>query len=214
MKRLQLLLAALVGLLIVSSPALAASDDGPIADLVDGEDDGNVTMQEVEAMVSGFVSRIAPTEALEAAPVFDDDSKLSNDVQTVTEQLESHNSTWTAWINNRTSASTERNVYKIAFHDDGERIVRYAVADVKDGSYTNASIVKSTSRNVDGWVCLDEYATENIASDLQMIREKFASSGESVPSHVSMRLATEYAGHVHSSLLGHSKSACPGGGSG
>jgi hypothetical protein len=209
MKRtLTLLLACFVGIGLLAVPTAAASD-GFLTDTVDGEEIG--MLEKAQAVVDGFVANVMATasNAAESVGLSSDDTSVTNSTSNIRDELTGHETLYLDYINNRTSASDAHDVWRVEMYDDGEKDTFYVTANATSSGYENVSVVDSTSRTVDEWVCGDEYATENLASDLKNLRTEYVEDGEDIPRTEAISLGTEYAGHLHSSSLGHSESDCP-----
>ena len=127
----------------------------------------------------------------------------ATDVQT---EFNEHNETYLTYINERVTASSDRNVIELKFTlesdggDSTETRYRYLVADVNEtsGDYENATIVSTEpDREVDHTVELSGLATEELPDDLVTFREEYAAENETPPGSYSRELASKYAGHVH-----------------
>jgi ribosomal protein S6 len=202
-------LAALLVLATVGAAPLAVADHdesdassvfGDVVSVEDDEsaDDGMLTS------VRRAASRIAGAASGTLARLTDrgTDQTASEAADSAQSEFNANNQTIQSYINARATASEDADVLKLTFEIDDESATRYVVADVNgtDGSYENASMVVSTSREVDESCTLEEQAADNAADELGTFVEEFASEDENLSAGYQGRMASQYAGEVDCSF--------------
>jgi SAM-dependent methyltransferase len=103
-----------------------------------------------------------------------------------------------AWVNARTTATTDADVLALDLDadGDGDAVTVYLVADVNGSDYANASLVEATDRTPDHECTLEEEAAANADEELATFRERFVDESRDVSVAYQDRLAAQYAGQV------------------
>lgn len=122
-----------------------------------------------------------------------------------------HNQSFETYINQRTEASTERDVIRIQCTQDirdgittnTDRESVYLVGDVVTNnstgvtSYENTRIVGDVDRPVDHRVILSGLATEVGADDFEAFTEEYVGPNKTPPRSYRQTMKGKYAGHIH-----------------
>lgn len=184
----------LIVALATATPTTAASDDGLIGDLVDDEDDG----RDWSATIWGTATGSAARAWGGVHGFFADESAMSDEADAVESLYNEHADEFEAYVNERATATTDVDVVRIVWDNDGESAERYLVATVSNGNYTDSEVVRSTDRGVDGTVTLDGHAARSSSDELEHLYDEYVEPGANVSDadgYVS-RLASEYGGSV------------------
>lgn len=178
----------------------AAADPGGVLSDVDAdetcEDALITTACKATNYASGLVDR-----ALDLNPLRSNDptaAEAADDIQTT---FTTHNESIEAWINQRTTASTDADTLKLTIQLDDERATVYVLGDVTDGNYTNARAVQSTDREPDGACTLEANAARNASDELDTFAEEYANPGDDLSREHMRYLVGRYGGNVHCDFL-------------
>lgn len=140
----------------------------------------------------GYVARLtddpADRDALDAA-------------MAVKSDLNTHQATYRAYLNNHTTPSAAFDVLRVAFETDGDSATLFVVGTVANGSLTRLKAVTTTPRTVDERCTLTGAAARNAPDELATARERFVAENRSVDAAFIGRLRTQYAGDVDCSFL-------------
>lgn len=185
-----LALVILLVAVLVAVPAAAQTDDGPIIDLIDGEDDG--ILAGIEGFLDGIIARFTDPAADRSA------SEAADDLRS---EFNAHNDSLETWVNDRTTADTDANVLELTLdpEGDGDETV-YLVADVNGSDYENATLTTSTDRSVDESCTLEDAAAANAADELDAFHNRFVTEDRDVTPRYRSRLKGQYAGDVSCSF--------------
>lgn len=189
---------ALVLALVAATPAAAQSEDDGLGDAllgaaVDVVEDPTEAAASFAAWGEGIVANVGGS-------IGDPDRTAGECADDLQAEINDHNATYEQYVNDRLSASTDRDVLRIdcQVEQDDETTTEtvYVVANVTDDGYTNARAVETTERVVDHRIVLTGIAAEDAPDDLATFREKYAAEDETPPASFKGRLKGKYLGHV------------------
>lgn len=209
MTRATILVAALlVAAAVAPAPASAQSDDDFWGNLGDGEDDGSLAVAAAEkiAATTSFMARQAAT----LGEFFGEDesgsaSEYATDFQRT---FNSNNGTLESYVNQRVTADTGHDVYRVYFNDkEGGNVTRYVVSTVENGNFTNARMVNQTTfdslnRSVDYTVRADWYVSRNAADELDAFITEYAEPNKDLTSSYVAKKKAKYGSGLESGLWG------------
>lgn len=208
-------LALVVVLATATVPAavVGQSDDDEksfIDAAVDDEDD------DLSAMLArALAERTGGAAKFIARLTTPDDATAADYAANATETFNDENVTIESWANEQLEASSDRDVFRVCFHDrDDGAATRYVVANVSNGSWTDTRVVTPSTfdglnRTVDYNVSLDWYASQNADDELATFVEKFAVQEQNISSAYRARKAATYGDSVESDLWGPTPERCP-----
>lgn len=197
-----------VGLVLVSSlPAGVATAQSD-------EDDGSVLSDVLDVEVSGLGDTVDGFLGVVQGLVDRGSAAISGANRSVTDcradlmaEFNQHSDAYVSELNAATSPSSDRDVLQVRCVEDprrpwadSEATSFYIVANVSDGSYTNASAVETTNRTVDETVVLKGIAREQLADDLATYRETYIEGNETVGKAYQQRMTAKYAGNVYGTV--------------
>jgi hypothetical protein len=195
---------------IGAGPATAATDSGPLDEVLDDADDAT------EFGIAGFegwVDRQIYRLKTLGIPFLGDDETTdtaSDELEEVQSYYNPRSAEFEAWINARSNASADYDVVGITFELDGETASKVLVAEVNSTTddYQNSSIVDSTERSIDHNVTLCGYAADSAPAELETYYNEFVEPDEDLTSSYVGRLAGQYKGGVETSLLDSTGGEC------
>lgn len=183
----------LVWITLVCLAAIAGSTGGAAA----ASDCQNATIQslcELDAdpieAVKGFGARI--TDA-----ILGDDPNPSSDATAFQTAANSPIQPIQDWVNKRTTADPDLDVFAFTFEHDGSSSTVYLTADVNGSDYENASVDSSTTRNVDESCTLEDNAVSRADDEVDRFREEFAEPDVDLTREYIGNLAGRYGKNVN-----------------
>ncbi|MFC7227775.1 hypothetical protein N0B31_10210 [Salinirubellus salinus] len=198
------LTAVLFAVLIATSGVGVVSADHTTS-VFDDLTEGDGVVAQTVAGVDGVKDRLVRS----AMDRFgDDDTTVTDSASALKSEINQNSDLYQQRLNTNIDASTTRDTIEVTHCQDGNKQVQYVTADVVDGSYTNLSVVDSTNRTADEWVYLEEPASENVADELQSLRQSYIGSGDAIPRSAAVGLGAEYKGSASTSLMEHDKPTC------
>lgn len=204
-----LVLSAMVGGI---ATAQTTDESSPVDDLLTVEEnDAGVTasakrgVSSTLSFLDGLEKRISYGAMSRVG--FGDDWTASEKAQTLQDRFNSHNASYESYVNNRTNASTSYDVIRVTILKDGENATVYLTADVKNDSYTNATMVDSTNRNVDHYVTMCGLAAKDAPKEMKQFRTTFVENDKDLNRGYVIKLTSKYKGYVASDMLGN-ETAC------
>ena len=191
----------------VGMTTVAADDhDDPITDLFDGEDgnetegdDGLVSLSTAHALLDSWA---ATAEGLfQRARDFGDDAEATAAADDVQAFVNNHSASLETYANARVTASTELDTIAFTFQDEAGEDTRYLIADVRDGNYTNVSMVATTDRTVDERCEIAGQAAADARAELETFHEQFVSEDSDLTAAYLAGLTSEYQPDVSCSFF-------------
>jgi len=193
--------------MLVPATPLAQSSDSPIDDFFASDDgDGGGILETAStwaetgyAIATGLRKRVTNTvtetvglgDQADAETAADDLQQVANDNAA---ELQ-------VYANDRVTADADFDVLKVDFSVDGETATLYIVADVVDGNYTNASVVKSTERTVDESCTLQGAAARSADDELKQFVNNYVDDDKNVSAALVSRVSSEYGGLIDCSFI-------------
>jgi hypothetical protein len=190
----------LVGFVVLSVLALAGlsivlfSDDAAAQEEASSLD--VLTNADENGLLAGLRGRVEGWVNARVAWVFGEETTASDACGDLRETFVANEATIETYANNRTTAG-ETDVVAIRCAPTDEDIETvYLTTDIRNGSYTNTTMVETTDRTVDEECTLEEDAAVNAAAELQTFVDEFAAPDEPVAPDFRRRITAQYAGDV------------------
>lgn len=193
MRRALLALVLVLAAVTVATPASAQSDECADAVLE--------SVCEANAAFWAYAGGLSDRAADVATGIVSDTGAetAADDFQST---FNSHNETIEAWVNDRTNASTDRDVVALTFRESGSGTTVYLVATVNNSSYQDSHVVDSTDRSVDESCTLEAAAARNADSETQRFHDEFAEPDTDLTDAYVRQMAGRYGGKVDCTIGG------------
>ncbi|MFC4553542.1 MULTISPECIES: hypothetical protein [Halorussus] len=130
--------------------------------------------------------------------------EYANDFQS---EFNSNNKSIESYASERLNPTTGYDTFAVYFHDkSGANVTRYVVADVSNGSWSNARVVASTNRSVDHWISADWYASKHTADELDTFVEEYAELNQGLTRGYQLKLVAKYGSGLESDMWARNRS--------
>jgi hypothetical protein len=196
-------LALLVVLAGLTGAVAAQTDDGPIGDLVDDEDDEWLQERSEEFAFARGVAAGMASNALDRVPFVGDDEEppaattVAADVERL---LEGNESAIVTYADGRLDPATSYDTVEVTYDIEDDTATHYIVANATDTDWAGFKVVNSTTKTVDESCTLTENAAENAPEELATMLHEFIRPDEYPDSKYVGELTGTYAGQVNCSF--------------
>lgn len=204
---LVVIVAAIVtGVTVAATPAAADADQGPLEDAFGEDASASDYADAATAAASGFAAR-ASYAIGQYAPGFVADlvgsgetAEAAAKADAVAGYYNANNETIEAWVNDRTTVSSNYTV-AVSWTLNDETTSYVLETNATDGNLTSSELVASSNRTTDEYVRLCGYAADQSPSELETFVNEFAEPNEDVTPGYLGRMRGAYGDDVETSLV-------------